>query len=78
MAEDTLIFRLTVRCDSDAFTPAAGRELARILRETARRIEYATDQDLWAYRTVRDINGNDIGRVGLKPEDPKGARGAGQ
>lgn len=64
----TLIFRLTVRCDNDAFTPGAGRELARILRETASQIEDETDRDLWAYRTVRDVNGNDVGRMGLKPE----------
>ena len=65
---DALIFRLTVRCDNDAFTPAAGRELARILREVASQIEYEGDRDLWAYRTVRDVSGNDVGRVGLKPE----------
>lgn len=67
MERETQIFRLTVRCDSDALigSDTEGSELARILREIADNVE---DGAPWAYQTILDVNGNDVGRYALKPE----------
>ena len=64
---ETQIFRLTIRCGDDALADSAtdGHELARILRDIADKVEGGAP---WAYQTVRDINGNDVGRYALKPE----------
>jgi hypothetical protein len=61
-------FRLHVTCDNDAFDPDPYAELARILRETAARLETDRDACRW-FQTIRDCNGNDVGRFALKPAD---------
>lgn len=61
-------FRLYVTMDNDAFEESEGgcEELARILRHTADRMEQGRDDFHW-YQTLRDVNGNDVGRAGIKP-----------
>lgn len=54
-------------CDESADRPtieSAGPELARILREIANRIESGRDYDF--FQTIRDTNGNDVGRYAMK------------
>ena len=75
----TLLFRLTIRTDGDAFScgsnahaddPQAcgqmSRETARILREIAKRLDQGDDFAM--YQTLFDENGNDVGRAAFKPE----------
>lgn len=64
-------FTVNIRCDNAAFaegdgaTPeSAAPELARILREIAKKIEDGYDYD--KFQTIRDINGNDVGRYAIK------------
>jgi hypothetical protein len=68
-----LTFRLYIDTANAAFCGDDGEldpapELARLLRETARRLE--RDPEQWRehgfYQTIRDLNGNDVGRFGLK------------
>ena len=70
----SMVFKLTIDCGNDAFTDprdgtvttdSAASELARILREIADRIDNGIDYG-W-YQTIRDVNGNDVGRYALKP-----------
>lgn len=69
----THTFTVKIECGNAAFTDEAGNvtndsaapELARILREIADRIEAGTDYG-W-FKTIRDVNGNDVGRYALKP-----------
>lgn len=61
-------FRLNVRTDNDAFSNDDGAELARILRAVADKIESDPHACGW-FQTVRDINGNDVGRFALKHAD---------
>lgn len=69
----THTFTVKIECGNDAFTDEAGNvtndsaapELARILREIADRIEAGTDYG-W-FKTIHDVNGNDVGRYALKP-----------
>lgn len=62
-------FRVSIHCGNAAFDDFDGHydpgaELARILREIADRVERG---DLSGYyETIRDANGNDVGRWGLK------------
>jgi hypothetical protein len=75
----TLVFRLTIRTDGDAFSCGSNahpedpqecgqmsRETARILREIAKRLDQGDDFAM--YRTIFDANGNDVGRAAFKPE----------
>lgn len=62
-------FILHVNTDNEDFQPEAGIELAEILREVAKRVEHASNDDLWAFETIRDSNGNDVGRYALKPDN---------
>lgn len=62
------IFKLEVTCDNDAFEPEPWEELARILREAADKLEREREACKW-FQTVRDINGNDVGRFALKHAD---------
>lgn len=60
-------FTLYVRTDNSAFdeTTTPAHEVARILREIADTIE--KDESIpWHFVTIRDINGNDVGRYALK------------
>lgn len=69
----THTFTVKIDCGNAAFCDEAGNvtndsaapELARILREIADRIEAGTDYG-W-FKTIHDVNGNDVGRYALKP-----------
>jgi hypothetical protein len=61
-------FNLYIDLQNDAFQQSPETEIARILRDVADRIEHSTKFDLSMYRTIRDINGNDVGRYAIKPE----------
>lgn len=50
-------FILEIDCDNAAFEPDAKREIARILRRAASKID---DND--SYQHLRDINGNKVGK----------------
>lgn len=61
-----VIFHLTIRADNAAFEPEPHDELARILRHVAYQLEHESyDQ----FRTIFDVNGNDVGRFALRPDD---------
>lgn len=49
----------------DCVSEAAAPELARILRQIARTLHLDRAAPL-LYRTIRDVNGNDVGRYALK------------
>lgn len=63
----------TVKFDTDnaAFEDCRDYEIARILRNIADRVE--RDGCSGFFETVRDINGNDIGRFALKNADGSNA-----
>ncbi len=62
-------FNLFIQCDNAAFDDMPA-EVCRILRSVADRIE--RDNEVPAmYQTIRDINGNDVGRYAIKPDDHK-------
>ena len=67
------IFVMSIACDNDAFTPEPWDELARILRAAADKLESERDGCRW-FQTVRDINGNDIGRFAVKHADYPGVK----
>jgi hypothetical protein len=68
-------FNLFLSCNNDAFgentehdiSAECRAETARILRETADRVEMGDIEGL--YRTLWDINGNDVGRAAFKHDD---------
>ena len=80
-----MIFRLYLDVDNDAFQPLPYAETARILRAIADRIEsagppkletealgdYADGGGAMHYQTIRDVNGNDVGRYAFKPDSEK-------
>lgn len=57
------MFKLTITTDNAAFQPDPRPEVARILREVAERVEIGDIS--YHFRTVYDINGNDVGRAKL-------------
>ena len=64
-------FTVKIDCGNAAFTEhdyptytSAAPELARILREIADQIEAGRQYDF--FQTIRDINGNDVGRYAIK------------
>jgi hypothetical protein len=59
-------FTVAVHTEGAAFAPDPGPELCRILRAIADRIEGGDSYD--TFRTILDVNGNDVGRYALKPE----------
>jgi len=59
-------FKLYIDLENDAFQPEASREIACILRLIAEKINNRTDEDLSKYKTIFDINGNDVGRYAIK------------
>lgn len=65
MAE-SIQFRLHVACDNAAFEDGMASELARILRDVAKRLERGEDCGSWT--NVRDSNGNTVGAFALKSE----------
>lgn len=60
-------FHLTVNVDNAAFDPDPRPELVRILRTIADSVE--AGGYIGHYRTVFDVNGNDVGRFALKNAD---------
>ena len=60
------VFTCTIRCENAAFEETPASELARILRSIAKRLE--TEGASGFYETIRDINGNDVGRWAVKPQ----------
>lgn len=60
-------FTVKISCDNAAFDECREQEIARILGAIAERI---TREGLTGYyETIRDINGNDVGRFALKNDD---------
>jgi nitrogen fixation-related uncharacterized protein len=59
-------FQLFFSTDNAAFDDLDS-EVVRILRETADRIEREGTPDM--FRTIHDINGNDVGRYAVKSHD---------
>ena len=59
---------LKIQMDNAAFE-MPGAELARILRDLAKRIEYADsfENEYDSTLIVRDINGNTVGALKVKP-----------
>lgn len=56
-------FTIKFRCDNAAFGDQ-DQEIVRILRDIIYRIEGGDSYD--KQQTIRDINGNDVGRFGIK------------
>jgi hypothetical protein len=53
-------FTLTIDCDNAAFEDHPGSEVARILKEVARKLPA---DDLGSGFKLRDVNGNTVGKV---------------
>lgn len=60
-------FTLKFDCDNAAFDDDIDGEIVRILRSVAARIECAGLSGF--FETIRDVNGNDVGRYALKNAD---------
>lgn len=61
-------FRLTIRTDNAAFDEEyQAQETARILRDVADKLDAGENFEM--FRTLFDINGNDVGRAAFKPDD---------
>jgi len=57
-------FRVFMNCDNAAFDDHGHGELARILNALAKTIAEAKELPVpFSYVTLRDINGNDVGRA---------------
>jgi len=53
-----MVFKISIECDNGAFDDGPGEEIARILRDVAKKLE----SDLpFKTQPVRDINGNVVG-----------------
>jgi hypothetical protein len=60
-------FTLYIQLGNDAFADGnEAAEVARILRYIARNIAH-DDAVPRTFQTIRDINGNDVGRYAIKP-----------
>lgn len=62
-----MTFVVRIDTDNAAFEDDPRPELARILRVIADKVEQSGNEIGW-FQTVRDINGNDVGRFALKDE----------
>lgn len=70
-------FILNVSTDNAAFHRDTGEEwehdpgpeLARILRKIADKVEHEPLETYTMFQTILDVNGNDVGRYALKPDD---------
>lgn len=61
------LFRLTIDTGNQAFDQRNGAtEVSRILREIADQLDKDHEHD--TYRTIFDVNGNDVGRYRLADE----------
>ena len=56
------MFKLKIETGSNSFSDDCNLELARILRELANRLEFDGD----ASRSIKDTNGNTVGRWTLE------------
>lgn len=66
MNNDTLYFVAKFALDGAAFEDGQGAELARVLREMADDVEsWPVDRPSF-YQSIRDENGNTVGRYGIK------------
>ncbi len=63
-----MAFKLTIETDNAAFEEGREEEVARILHDVAKHLETGHD-DFTQYRTLRDINGNDVGRAAFKDNE---------
>jgi len=63
---ESLRFKLQVNCDNAAFDDAIASELARILRDVARKLEDGIDCE--HHRNINDGNGNVVGTFVLRTE----------
>jgi hypothetical protein len=66
-----VLFTVNIKCDNSAFCDEVGTsersaapELARILRDIARRLDNGDRYN--TFRTILDVNGNDVGRFAIK------------
>lgn len=60
-------FQLWINTDNAAFEGEdKAAEVARILRDIADKVEREGVQ--WHFQTIRDVNGNDVGRFAEKEE----------
>lgn len=67
-------FMVNISCNNAVFSntgdanyQSAAPELARILRVIADQIENGAPYDF--FQTIRDVNGNDVGRYAIKGDD---------
>ena len=54
-------FKLRFKMDNAAFEDYPEKEIVRILRQVADKIDELAPGDCYPYDTIRDINGNRIG-----------------
>lgn len=54
-------FRMEIRCGNAAFEPVAGAEIARILRQLARKLDDMEVAEAPLGASLRDVNGNTVG-----------------
>ena len=60
-------FEIYIHTDNAAFDNPPNVEVARILREVANSLD--AGEDFHFYETLRDINGNDVGRAKFIEEE---------
>ena len=56
-------------CDNEAFSESESYEVSRILKELANKIESRQNLSSHDNEIIRDINGNEIGRIFVSEED---------
>ena len=61
-------FQLYIQCDKAVFDENPAREVSRILAEISQKIE-SRDEVPTYFQTIYDVNGNDVGRYAIKPDD---------
>lgn len=69
LESQTFILRINVENAMFTDNMPMGNELARILRELAKRIENDNAENLWGFQNVRDVNGNVVGQFAVKPAE---------
>lgn len=62
-------FRLQIELDNDIFFSNPTIEIARILKDLARKIEDLDASDLSMYQNLKDINGNCVGTYAIKTNE---------
>lgn len=59
-------FKLYIDLENDIFQEDPTHEVARLLRIIAEKLETEDPEDFSHYRTIFDLNGNDVGRYAIK------------